>query len=376
MIAAPGFVHGQWSVFLLGVLVLALFVYRRIESRSARQVRLGSSPINGLRWRTATICIAVLLMALSALRPFGGFEEVELRAAGRDIVAVVDVSNSMLAADVSPSRLSLVRRKLHDVLRLTLESGRRDRLGIIVFAGSAQLFCPLTADYTVLKSFINAISPELVVQGGSDLDSALDGAATIIEGLSASDPLVLVFSDGGDEPLDTDMLRRRFRDSTIPIVVFGVGTAEGGKIELEPGRLLTDWNGRVVVSRLAEDNLKAAAEAAGGRYFRARPDDGDLRSAFATASEDMPVERSPGKGDRPDPSHPDDHCAQKVTPGLTDSQQTSPTLHPTPAPSPSTLPRQRAPTNLPSALHKASQASSCHVIRQCPPVSRTHGVSA
>jgi Ca-activated chloride channel family protein len=171
-----GIVHMDWAILLMGVVPVTWLLWYLLTRRRRRGERIRFSPKRSATFEVSVVALILVAWAIAALRPFSGFEDVEVSVGGRDIMAIVDVSNSMLATDVSPSRLGLVRRKLHDLLRLVSESGRRDRVGVVVFAGSAQVFCPLTSDFTALRNFINAISHELLVQGGTNLPAAMEVA--------------------------------------------------------------------------------------------------------------------------------------------------------------------------------------------------------
>jgi Ca-activated chloride channel family protein len=286
-----GIIETSWAYLLLGLIAAYILLKRSEGVRATRTAQLRGEKQNltplGAQYR-ARLWITLLLLFVgifAVLRPYGGYEDVELRTSGRDILAIVDVSNSMLASDVSPSRLGLVKRKLLDLVRMLKEEGRQDRLGLLVFAGRSELFAPLTADYAVLKNFVNALSPDLVVQGGSDLEGALRSAEEVFAELSSEQPLVLVFTDGSDEALSSDLLEGSYRAKKVPLVFFGVGTLEGSRIEVAPGVLVTDYQGRVVISKLNEAGLRESAERAGGLYLRSRLDEGDLLSALQLLKE-------------------------------------------------------------------------------------------
>ena len=292
MIAEMGIVNIDWAYLLLG-LIAAFLLLKRSEGirRERTNLLLGSATPPGgivpvsLKIRMVAILALCTAALLAILRPYAGYEDVAVRSSGRDILAIIDVSNSMLAQDVSPSRLGLVKRKLLDLVRLLRAEGKQDRLGLLVFAGHSQLFAPLTADYAVLRNFVNALSPELVVQGGSDMEGALRSAEEVLTQLNTEQPLVLVFTDGTEEALPDDVLEGAYRGKNVPIVFFGVGTPEGSRIEVAPGLLVTDYQGRVVISKLNEEALRSAAERAGGQYLRSRLDEGDLLRALQLLKE-------------------------------------------------------------------------------------------
>jgi Ca-activated chloride channel family protein len=263
-----------YGAALFGVLFLLAVFLRHAES--SRQAALASLGLNRERIRWALPIGVTAVMICGILRPYFGFSENTIQGVGEDIVAVVDVSRSMLAKDMSPNRLGVAKRKIADLIELTARSGRGDRIGIVLFAGDTYFFLPLTADYGVARSFASAISTELIPTGGSALGQALTLVAETFKRTVSAAPRVLLLSDGEERELDPGELGSALHGQRIGVFAIGLGTIEGHPIDLGNGQFLKDTTGSIVVSRLHEEGLRQIAESTGGTYLRATLGDEDI----------------------------------------------------------------------------------------------------
>lgn len=279
MVEEFGVLH-TWPIWLiLAVAVLAVPLLALAERRRQRLLLrlapyLGASVNVGRRSLLLPVLL-LLVISLALLRPYYGFEELSVPRRGQDLMAVVDVSLSMRAADVSPSRLGLAKRKLLDLLALLEAQRRTDRVGIVLFAGASFLYLPLTSDYAVARLFVRNISTELVTAQGSALPEALRAAAEGLAAANSSAPAILLLTDGEDlrrAPADDVSLN----GSPVPIYALGIGTPEGAPIPLPDGRSLHDDRGERVTSKLDETLLQQYARESGGWYRRAALTDEDL----------------------------------------------------------------------------------------------------
>ncbi len=278
---------------LLALLVAIVVVQNRI--RISRRARLGlSSPLSAARVVVVTLTPCAL-MVLALLRPYSGSTEVTLPASTNDYMFVVDVSRSMFAKDVPPSRIDLAKRKLKDLIDEFAQHGEPRRYGITLFAGYSYLLCPITDDSSVVKQFISEISPEMVTSLGSDLESGIKTALSRFEETKSPNARVLVVSDGEDDMLSLERVVELIESKGIRVDVLGVGTTSGSPIELEDGTFLRSRAGSVVHSKLGEESLKAIAEAGGGIYVHATVDDRDIRELARAASS---LQRGVAQGNR------------------------------------------------------------------------------
>jgi Ca-activated chloride channel family protein len=266
---AGGWLYLLWLVPLL-VALLALASRRRrrdldrlFGAELAR--RLVPPGLEQLRaWRSTLAVLGVALVALSVAQPRWGFTWRELEKRGVDIVLALDLSRSMDAEDVDPSRLGRAQRDLQDLI----DELRGDRLGLVIFAGGAYPRVPLTVDYEALLHIADSCETGTLRAQGSSLASALEVSLDLLEDQERpSDRAVVLISDGEswDERVDDQL--KRAQDAGIRVYTLGVGTEQGAPVPLAKGGFKS-WEGEMVVSRLEEDTLKRIARETGGAYVR------------------------------------------------------------------------------------------------------------
>ena len=218
--------------------------------------------------KTVFLASAVFLCLVALLRPQWGFKWQEVRRRGIDILIALDTSKSMLASDVKPSRLERAKLALGDFV------GRlgRDRVGLIAFAGTAFLECPLTADYGGFLLTLENIDTDAIPRGGTSISSAIKEAMRSFPSARKKDKVLVIITDGEDH--EGNPLRVAVEAAKEGIIIFcvGIGTREGELIlvEQEGGsrEFLKDSAGNVVKSRLDEETLQKIALATGGAYVR------------------------------------------------------------------------------------------------------------
>ena len=225
-------------------------------------------PASAFWSRTLLLLAAALLVALAAARPQWGKTERFREREGVDFVIALDISRSMEAADVLPSRLAVAQEELVSLV----EAERGSRIGLVFFAGSAFLRSPLTSDTQAMVQLIRRANQEAgLTRVGSDLGAALDVAGLI---LAASDEnrgkAVILVSDGEDFGGSFATKAAELQAKGVAVYTAGVGTAQGARIfDRSPAGTLTphlDANGQPVLTRLNESTLRAVAEAGGGNY--------------------------------------------------------------------------------------------------------------
>jgi Ca-activated chloride channel homolog len=217
--------------------------------------------------RVALIVTAVGLLLIALARPQIGFTWEEARSRGLDIVVAIDTSKSMLAADVTPNRLRRAQLAAMDLKRLA----RADRLGLVAFAGSAFLQCPLTLDDEAFRQSVEALDVNIIPQGGTALTEALATAKSAFKEESDSHKVVVLFTDGEDtEGNPLDAAKSASKDG-MRIFTVGVGTANGELLRITDtqGRteFIKDPEGNAVKSRLNETLLRDMARETGGFFM-------------------------------------------------------------------------------------------------------------
>lgn len=274
------------AVFLFALipLLLGFFLYQASKRKAAwkaladpelkSQIMPNRSP-----WRIALKnslkVAAAAFMVLALMEPQWGTREEEVKIKGADMVILVDVSNSMLAQDLKPSRLERAKRKLHDLVEILAG----DRVGLVAFAGRSFLLSPLTIDYGTLEMFVDELSPATIPVQGTDLSSAISLAIKAM-GDKESAKAILVFSDGEDHSERLDKMIELLKEKKIKVFVLGFGTPEGAPVPEEGGGFKKAENGETVVSKLKEEALKDLALETGGAYVRAVTSDADLKQLY------------------------------------------------------------------------------------------------
>lgn len=206
--------------------------------------------------------LGLALCLLAAARPQWGKSTEKFVERSRNVVVAIDVSRSMLAADVRPNRLE---RAKADVADLT-DSLEGDRCALVAFRRTGVTLCPLTSDRGFLRSALEQMTPESAPRGETDLGSAIRAALDALDPAADDHNAIIVISDGGDlrgEALQNAEIAKK---RGIPIFTVGIGDPKvGATLQDESGRPLK-YKGEVVKVKLEETALKAIAEASRGRY--------------------------------------------------------------------------------------------------------------
>lgn len=191
---------------------------------------------------------------------------------GVNVIFVLDVSRSMLADDVAPTRLEHAKRGIRDIFK-KLRPG--DRTGIVVFSGGAALYCPPTSDQGAFEMFLDRATTNLLSRGGTDLGHAIETALASIQSSRAAHSVLIVFSDGGDHSEATITACAAARKQGVPVHCVGVGGSHKVPIRFrdEKGdtQYVRDQDGNMVTARLEEALLRSAAKEANGLYFTMDP---------------------------------------------------------------------------------------------------------
>ncbi len=222
------------------------------------------------RLKTILLAAAVSLLLVTLLRPQWNFQWEEVKRKGLDILIAVDTSRSMLAEDVKPNRLERSKLALRDLVG-KLEG---DRIGLIAFAGSAFIQCPLTIDYHGFLLALDDLGAESIPRGGTSIAAAIREALRGYEGGQKKYQVLILITDGEDHEGDPLKAAEEAREAGIKIFCVGIGTGEGELIPVidESGgrEFVKDREGNVVKTRLDESVLEKIALATGGTYVRAR----------------------------------------------------------------------------------------------------------
>ena len=214
--------------------------------------------------------LGILLLGIALAGPQYGVKMVKVKRQGVDVVIALDVSRSMLAEDVKPNRLKRAQQELSTLV----DSLRGDRIGVIAFAGSAHIACPLTTDYTAAKMFLNYINPDTVALPGTSLGEAIRTAVKVFPQGGEGFRVLVLLTDGEDHTSKPLLAAEEAKAAGVKILSIGFGTPDGEPIprRCTGGAIkgyVKDKAGNTVLSKLDESTLKKITTVTEGLYLPA-----------------------------------------------------------------------------------------------------------
>ena len=226
----------------------------------------------GRRWRAGLLLAATALTVLALARPQWGSQVEVVERKGAQIMVALDVSESMLAEDLLPNRLT--RAKLEVVDLMSHLSG--DEIGLVLFSGASFIQHPLTGDYSTARVFLEGARPGVISRPGTALGDAMLTARQGFDSLRSSQKVVLLLTDGEGHEGNPLSAAQRLADEGVIVYVIGFGSPEGEPIPEYDSRgqriaYKVDRDGEIVFSKLDEATLQQIASVTGGRYYRAGP---------------------------------------------------------------------------------------------------------
>ena len=267
-------------VFLLSLLLLLYVIIKRIFSARQKNefskwiddrlkkklfIRLNTNKIklkNNLR------IIAIIFLIFSASGPQIGKGLKKIERKGIDVLFALDISSSMLAQDIKPSRLEKAKFEINKMVK----SMNGDRIGLIIFSGSAHLYLPFTTDYDAANLFINSVDTDMIRTNGTSISDAIEVSR---ESFFQSDnnKVLILISDGEDHEGEALSLAEEFKNNNIIIHCVGIGTKEGSLIPTYDENsnfknFKKDMNDKLVTSSLNEEVLIQIAKITGGDFYR------------------------------------------------------------------------------------------------------------
>ncbi|MEN8228536.1 MAG: VWA domain-containing protein [Bacteroidota bacterium] len=277
------FAHKDILWFLLAAIFLlaGYLLYWRYRKRSL--ARLGDSWLldtlmpdasrTAHHWKFILLILGTTLLIIAASGPRVGTKLEEVEQKGREIIIALDVSNSMLAEDIKPSRLERSKQMINRMVdRMT-----NDKIGLIVFAGDAYTQIPITDDYPSVKMFLSGAGPDMVSKQGTAIGSAIKLAVRSFssegEALSPGERVptqaIVVITDGENHEDDAVGEATKAVETGIRVYTVGLGDSNGVPVPLRAGSSSTrrDSDGQVVVSKLNEKLLVEVARAGNGAYI-------------------------------------------------------------------------------------------------------------
>ena len=228
--------------------------------------------------KTMLFGVGMLFLALAALRPQWNQSNTIIVQEGRDLLIALDISRSMLATDCKPNRLSVAKKKIKQLLSML----SCERVGLMLFSGSAFVQCPLTTDYSSFHMFLDNVDVETISSGSTALDAALRASLDLFaNGSERKNKLLVIFTDGEDFSSNLSGLKKEAQQANLKIFTLGVGTHDGAPIPLydalgKAAGHQKDAHGTIVISRLNEGILQSLAHDMGGVYLPISQDKSDL----------------------------------------------------------------------------------------------------
>lgn len=270
-----------WLLLLipLAALLFAYAVYakkktlRRFAEEGLISTLIGEKSYVKETLRAILLMLALLAFILAAAAPKMGTKIEEVKQLGIDIFIGLDVSKSMLATDVRPTRLENAKNEINKLIRQL----RGDRIGLVVFAGDAYLQFPLTSDAAAAALFLSTVDQTSVPRQGTNLATAVNVALKSFVDTATTKKVIILISDGEDHEGGIDEAINAAKEKDVVIYTIGFGSPDGAPIPDEfSGSYKTDESGNPILSRLNEGVLKDIANATDGKYLFASGDQDEL----------------------------------------------------------------------------------------------------
>ena len=207
----------------------------------------------------AAMALIIVMMA----RPQMGTRISHEKRTGIESIIAMDISNSMLAEDVTPSRLDRTKMMVENLV----DNFTDDKIGLIVFAGDAFVQLPITSDYVSAKMFLSEIEPSLIATQGTDIATAINMAANSFTQQQGVGKAIIVITDGEDHEGGALEAAKAAKKKGMRVYVLGVGSDKGAPIPLGNGDYMKDRTGNTVMTKLNEEMCRQIAEAGGGAYI-------------------------------------------------------------------------------------------------------------
>ncbi len=269
-----------WTEAML--ILVFLIGYGLYIGRIVKISRTLHTPFNTVFIKLFIRSVFMALLLISILGPTFGDSKREIKSVGKDIMICVDLSKSMDAFDVQPSRLEKVKFEMKRIAA----AFNSDRLGIIIFSSEAFMQCPLTYDQNAINLFIETMNTSLVPSSGTDFAPPIRMALSKLEDNEGpsneqKSKVIVLISDGEDFGDETEEIAKEVEDKGYKLFTLGVGTEQGSQIVAGKGYKI-DKQGNTVVSKLNSGSLKSLADKTDGDYFEINGSRNDVSKLINT----------------------------------------------------------------------------------------------
>ncbi|MBR5651467.1 MAG: VWA domain-containing protein [Bacteroidales bacterium] len=278
------FERPEFLWWLLGLLAMIIvFVFVEIF-RKRKMSAIGDNPVVAkliageskfIRYfKFILLLLSFALIIVGIANPQVGSQVETVERKGVDIMIALDISNSMMAEDIKPSRLERAKQAIYKMM----DNMHNDRIGLVIFAGKAFLQTPLTVDYGAVKMMLSTVNPSYISVQGTALADAIKMCAESLggeeeENKSEHGKVIIVITDGENHIGDAEAEAKNAADKGFVVYTIGIGSPEGAPIPVfsngHQAGFKKDKNGATVVTKLDENTLKRVAEIGNGSYIRA-----------------------------------------------------------------------------------------------------------
>ena len=271
------FAHPGLLYLLIVILLLVVFYVVMVGKKRKAIAEFGNpellKPLMPLlsfkrgTWKFVMLMLALAFVILGVAGPQFGSKLQQVKKKGVELMIVLDVSNSMMAQDIKPSRLEKAKMAISRMV----EKLSDDKVGLVVFAGDAYVQLPITTDYSSAKLFLSGINTDIVPVQGTAIGSAIDLAARSFTPEAETSKAIIVITDGENHQDDAIIAAKRAHEKGIVVHTIGMGLEQGAPIPQKgaSGQFMKDGQGNVVISKLDENTLQEVAKAGEGVYVRA-----------------------------------------------------------------------------------------------------------
>jgi len=286
------FAHSEYLYALYLIPVMVIFFWYTRKQRRKALLEFADEKVHEILFpmksklkpwlKFILIAIAYLFLVVGLANPQIGSKIEEVKQVGIDVYVLLDVSLSMTAQDIKPSRLEKAK---HDISNL-IQKLHGDRIGLIVFAGQSYVQFPLTTDYGAAKMMLDAVSTNSVPEQGTAIASSIEKALASFKKNTETKKAIIVITDGEDHEGNIDKAVKDAVDKGVVIYTIGLGSPEGVPIPIYNASGVKtgykkDRYGRVVLTKLNDATLQRIASSGNGKYYHGSNDDNELEKIYS-----------------------------------------------------------------------------------------------
>ncbi|MBO7606755.1 MAG: VWA domain-containing protein [Paludibacteraceae bacterium] len=255
--------------FIIGFIVTRILRTKNIkkfgESNLMKDLMPGASSGKEIT-KFCLMMLALVALIICVARPQFGSKLQNVKKKGVEVMVALDISNSMLAEDIKPNRLERSKNMLYQIL----DGLDNDKIGVVVFAGTAFTQLPITTDYQSSRMFISSITPKLIDMQGTAIGGAIEKACTAFSEETENGKAIIIITDGENHEDDAEAAAKKAAEKGIQVNVVGIGSINGAPVPIEgTNDYIRDQSGNYISSALNETMCMKIAQAGNGIYVRA-----------------------------------------------------------------------------------------------------------